>query len=125
MRFLELGEDTAHLLKLLPLILEFAEHQPMSSEFRTAVSDVLSRTNCSVFELDLKIIIVINACLLEPMYRAAVDVNITITSYKTFVMKIMSLLQMDAAELLEILLLMHDVPFVGQDLKYCPTKSKK
>ena len=116
-RFIELVSDTAHLYKLFPFILEFSQSLESENPFKKEI-DVLQAAQCMKhFYVDLKTMVLINACFLETTYRAAVDQHSNLSSYKRLTMKILELCQLETEELFDLLLLINNIPFIADYFK--------
>ena len=116
-RFIELAKFSDNLMAMFPDIIQFVntleDTRPMKMELKRLTTNV----NLENFYVDLQIIVCINATIIEPTYRAAINPEVTIIEYKNIMLKLLDLCSLDSTEFLENILLMHNVPFIAKYYK--------
>ena len=123
-RFIEQAKYSDNLLEMFPDILDFVDTLDAARQMRLELTNLTKTKHLGEFYVDLQIIICVNASIIEPAFRAAINPQVTLCEYKKLMMKLLDLCNLETVEFLENILLMKNVPFLSKYFKPTNLQSK-
>ena len=123
-RFIEQAKYSDNLLEMFPDILDFVDTLDAARQMRLELTNLTKTKHLGEFYVDLQIIICVNASIIEPTFRAAINPQVTLCEYKKIMMKLLDLCNLETVEFLENILLMKNVPFLSKYFKPTNLQSK-
>ena len=95
---------------MFPDILEFIATLDASRPMKVEFTNLTKTKNLEEFYVDLEVIVCINASIIEPTFRAAINPQVTLCEYKNIMLKLLDLCNLETTDFLDNILLMKNVP---------------